>query len=653
MDNRFGVKDLLLLALLVVLIVMVGLAMVQYDRQWKLMQESRDTAKEQTHELIAIHNLLERGGFAAGPGAATQGAEASAGRFEAMDSSNPFLPIRQAQQQPDFARGDWLSENFSVKVSKLTPLLSSDVYAAITQSRVLESLVYRNPDTLDYVPLLARSWQIKDNTADWKAAVKARQDKGMTQEQIDADETVPPAIEITFQLRDDVRFSDGQPMTADDVVFTYDWINNKEVDAPRARTGYTLCRGVKKTGPYEVVFQWREPYFEAFANSAGLSIMAKHFYGKYTPREFNETVGLLLGTGPYRLESPTDWRPGKPIVLLRNERYWGLRPTFDRVVYLEVEEEAAAMTMFLNGEYDLFGAQPDQYKQMKDDPQVRDRTNFFRYYSMTGGYSYIAWNEKRAGKPTPFADVRIRRAMTMLINRQGLIDSIYQGFGKVATGPFSIGSRQIDPSITPLPNDISQAKAILKECGYEDRNNDGVLEDPSGNPLTFKLVYPNKSPLYDKIALYIKDDLARGGVNLQPDPTEWSIMLKRLDSRDFDAISLGWTGGVETDIFQMYHSSQIEGGGDNFISYANPQLDAAIDAARRTVDETQRMALWQKCHRILHQDQPYTYLANREALVFIDKRIRNVRRSRISLNYVEGDSMPIPWYVPRELQKHR
>ncbi|MCC6423031.1 MAG: ABC transporter substrate-binding protein [Phycisphaerales bacterium] len=653
MDNRFGFKDLILLLLLVVLIVMVGLAMVQYGRQWDLMQESRKSESEQTRELIAIRNLLERGNFNANTGSSTQPSGQSMDRFTEMNSRNPFLAIRQAEKQPDFARGDWLTENFSVKGPKLTPLLSSDVYAAITQSRVVESLVYRDPDTLEYVPLLAKSWQIKDNSENWQAAVKERQDKGMTREQIAADPTLPPAITITFQLRDDVSFSDGQPMTADDVLFTYDWIQNKQVDAPRARTGYTLCRGVKKTGPHEVVFEWNEPYFEAFANSAGLIVLPAHFYGQYTPQQFNETVGLLMGTGPYRLESPTDWRPGKPIILLRNERYWGVRPTFDRVVYLEVEEEAAAMTMFLNGEFDLFGAQPDQYKQMKDDPQVQSRTNFFRYYSMTGGYSYIAWNEKRAGKRTPFADPRIRRAMTLLINRQGLIDSIYQGFGKVATGPFSIGSKQIDPTITPLPHDITQAKALLKECGYEDRNNDGVLEDTSGNPLTFKLVYPNKSPLYDKIALYIKDDLARGGVNLQPDPTEWSIMLKRLDARDFDAISLGWTGGVETDIFQMFHSSQIEGGGDNFISYSNPELDTAIDSARRTVDDSKRMALWQQCHRILNHDQPYTFLANREALVFIDKRIQNVKRSRISLNYVEVDSMPIPWYVPKELQKHR
>ena len=650
MENRFGLKDLLLEILLVGVLVMIALAMKQYDRQWDEMKETRRMAADQTRELIAIRSLLEQGGLQTGPArpAATRAADTST-----TDPNDPFFVVRAAQAKPDFARGDWLAENFPVHLPKLTPLLSTDLYAQIVQARVLESLIYRNPDTLEYVPLLAKSWTIKDNTTEWQAAVKARKAKGMKDDEIAKDLTVPPAIEIKFKLREEVQFSDGEPMTADDVVFTYDWLMNPKVDAPRDRQSYSLCRGVKKTGPYEVAFEWREPYFEALANSGTLQIMAKHLYSKYTPQQFNETVGLIMGTGPYRLESPAGWRPGKSIVLMRNDHYWGERPTFDRLVYLEVDEEAPAMTMFLNGEYDVFTALPDQYKQMKDDPKVKDRTNFFRYYNMIGGYQYVAWNQKRAGQTTPFADRRVRQALTMLINRQGIIDTVYQGFGKIATGPFGVGSKQNDPTIKAWSYDPAKAKALLKEAGFEDRNGDGVLEGRDGKPLSFKLVYPNKSPVYDKLALYIKDNLARAGINLEPDPTQWSIMLKKIESRDFDAICLGWGGSVENDIYQMFHSSQIADNGDNYTSYSSADVDAAIDAARRSVDEPRRLELWQKCHRILHEDQPYTFLRNAESLVFIDKRIHNVERSRISLNYVERDTMPIPWYVPRALQLHR
>jgi peptide/nickel transport system substrate-binding protein len=652
MENKFGLKDMLLVALLLGVLLMIGLAMKQFDRQWDEMKETRRMAADQTRELIAIRSLLEQGGVSIGGGgerrATTRDIDVST-----LDPNDPFYGVKRATTQPGFARGDWLSECFPVKVPKLTPLLSSDLYASIVQARVLETLAYRNPETLEFVPLLAKSWEVKDNTAAWEAAVKAAKAKGAKDEDVAKDNSIPAAIEIKFVLRDDVEFSDGVPFTADDVVFTFDWVMNPKVDAPRERTGYTQCRAVRKTGPHEVVFEWREPFFEAFANSADLSVMPKHLYEKYTPQQFNETVGLLMGTGPYRLESPTEWRPGKPIVLLRNERYWGERPTFDRLPYLEVEEEAPAMTMFLNGEYDVFAANPDQYKQMKDDPKVKERTNFFRYYNMIGGYTYIAWNQKRAGQGTLFADKRVRQALTMLINRQGIIDNIYQGFGRVATGPFGYGSKQNDPSVQAWPYDPVKGKALLKEAGFEDRNKDGVIEGPDGKPFSFRLIYPNKSPITDKLALYLKDNLARAGVNLEPDPTEWSIMIKKIDSRDFDAMTLGWSGSVENDIFQMFDSSQIEGGGDNYMSYSNAELDRAMHDARTSVDEAKRIPLWQKCHRILHEDQPYTFLMNRESLVFIDKRIRNVSRSKVSLNYVERFPMPVPWYVPRGEQKHR
>lgn len=651
MENRFGLKDALLIALLMGVLVMIGLAMVQYDRQWDELKKTRDEASKQTHELIAIRSLLEQGGIQTRP--ATAAEHHSTTQALKIDPRDPFHALKEAEAQPDFARGDWLSENFSVHLPKLTPLLSSDLYAQIVQGRIMETMLYTNPDTLEDVALLAKSWEVKDNTPAWEAAVKARKEKGMKEEDIAKDATMPNAVDVTFHLRDDVQFSDGEPMTADDVVFSYEWLMNPKVDAPRERQAFSLCRGVKKTGKYDVVFEWREPFFQALSNCGSIAIMPKHFYGKYTPQQFNETVGLVMGTGPYRLESPTEWRPGKPIVLYRNDHYWGERPTFDRLNYLEVEEEAAAMTMFLNGEYDVFSALPDQYKQMKDDPKVIERTNFFRYYNMIGGYLYVAWNQKRAGQTTRFADKRVRQALTMLINRQGIVDNLYQGFGKVATGPFGVGSLQNDPNVKAWPYDPAKAKAMLKAAGFEDRNGDGVIESADGKPFTFKLVYPNKSPIYDKVALYIKDNLARAGINLEPDPTEWSIMIKKIESRDFDAISLGWGGSVENDIYQMFDSSQIADNGDDFISYASPELDAAIEAARRSVDKPKRMELWQKCHRILHEDQPYTFLLNRESLVFIDKRVRNVKQSKISLNYVERDTMPIPWYVPRNLQKHQ
>ena len=110
-------------------------------------------------------------------------------------------------------------------------------------------------------------------------------------------------------------------------------------------------------------------------------------------------------------------------------------------------------------------------------------------------------------------------------------------------------------------------------------------------------------------------------------------MLESLNKKDFDAITLGWTSGIETDIYQMFHSSQAKIDGDNTISYKNPALDSLIDKARATVDEATRMPLWQQAEHIMYDDQPYTFLMRRKTLAFIDKRIHNLQMTKLGLNH--------------------
>lgn len=625
MDKRFTVKDLFLFCLLGLVILVVLLAMKQYDRQWDTLKTLERQTAQQTGQLADLSREMSDLRRLIGQGVTVHSGESgSATTQTSADLDQAFAAQVQAMKNPDYAHGDWLVQNLGTKLSKLTPLLSSDVYAAIIQARVIESLAYRDPDTFEWRPLLATGWKVSQD-----------------------------GLRISFQLRRNVTFSDGQPFTADDVVWTYEWIMNEKVDAPRQRAYLKEnVKTVEKNGDYEVTFVFAKPYFESFGIAAGFEPLPKHFYSRYTPEQFNQEVGLLLGTGPYRLKDPVSWRPGTTVDLVRNERYWGLKQPFDRLLYYEVENDAAELTMFRNGELDIFGAQPEQYLSMIKDKSITDKANFFEYSSITGGYSYVAWNQNKGGKPTIFADKRVRQAMTMLIDRQRMAQDIYRGYATVASGPFLPGNQQNAPDVTPWPYDPQRALQLLKEAGFSDRNGDGTLESPNGEPFRFSLTYGNKNPISERIALFIKDSLAQVGIQMIQEPTDWPIMLKKLDEKDFDAITLGWTGGIETDIYQMFHSSQTIQGGDNYMSYVNPELDKVIEAARSTVDESKRMPLWQQAHRILHEDQPYTFLLNRRSLIFIDKRIQNVQRTRSGLNFISTVSMPNPWYVPLQQQKH-
>ncbi len=450
-------------------------------------------------------------------------------------------------------------------------------------------------------------------------------------------------------------FSDGSPFSADDVVFTYDWIMNPKVDAPTDRSFLQRVKSVEKVSDDEVVFKFKEPYYLSLITASGINILSKKFYGSYTPEQFNDSVGLLIGTGPYRLPSPTDWKPttGK-IELFRNERYWGLPSSFDRLVFYQVENDTTNLIMYGNGELDIAGLFPEQYELVKNKPDIMGHSDVKILESPLYGYDFVGWNQMRDGKPTVFADKRVRQAMTLLTDREGICKTIFRGFAVPAPGPFDAKSPQHDPTLVDWTYDQDKAKALLKEAGIEDRTGNGVMTLPNGKPFSFKFTYPAKSPTVDRMMQFIKDCYARVGIDAELDPVDWTVMDQRMKSRGFDAISLGWgAGSMEDDIQQMFTASQIKDQGDNFVSYNSPQFDAAIHDAEFTLDDAKRMEKWHACERILHDDQPYTFLINQKLIRLFDKRIQNVHETPTGLNLVQFWVMPVPWYVPTAQQKYK
>jgi peptide/nickel transport system substrate-binding protein len=147
------------------------------------------------------------------------------------------------------------------------------------------------------------------------------------------------------------------------------------------------------------------------------------------------------------------------------------------------------------------------------------------------------------------------------------------------------------------------------------------------------------------MVLFLKDAYARAGIVLEPDPLEWAVFTQRLEQKDFEAISLGWTSGIETDIYQMFDSSQMMAGGDNFMSYRNEELDKLIRQARSSVNEAERMPMWRRAHEILNEDQPYMFLWFGKSLVFADNRIENIKLVKMGL------TPRVEWFVPAEKQR--
>ncbi len=633
MDNRFGVKDFFLFSVLGILVLLIVVAMFQYDRQWQHILLLNTKLDDQAKEMRFLANKLDHVSLRA---ATTQ----------QTDNDDPFVRLREVEAMPGFARGDWVISSLAGKSSTLTPYISGDAYASDVQGLVLETLADRDPDTLEWRPLLATKWEVIDNSKAYNDYLAANPAPPTTTPAVLADDPKRPyPVIIHFDLRQGVRFSDGEPMTADDVVFTFNFVMDPKINAPRSRAYFEKIAKVEKTGPDRVSFFFREPYFEAFELAASFQVLPKHFYSTFTPENFNESTGLLMGSGPYKLESYTDWTPDKPIELIRNERYWGVSPAVDRVVYRVISSDVARLTSFRNGEIDTYGAPPEAFVTLKDDPALAERARHFEYFPITGGYRYVAWNQKKEGKPTPFADKNVRRAMAMVVDRDRLMNEITLGYAQLATGPFSPLSKQYDTSVKPIPFDIEAGKKLLADAGFIDRDGDGVIESADGKPFRFKLTYPTGIASYERQALFLKDSLSRVGIALDADPLEWSVFQSRLEQKNFDAISLGWTSGIEGDIYQMFHSDQMVAGGDNFMSYKNAELDQLISTARTTLDEDKRMEMWKRCHQILNEDQPYMFLWFGKSLTFVNKRFENVRQLR------SGLTPRTEWYVPQDKQR--
>lgn len=621
-NGASGVSRLAFWSAITLIAVLVVLVMIQVDRQWTRMNDMTRLIQEQARDIRATRGLLSDFEQAL---RTARFAESEQAPLAKADDTDAFERARQATEQQDYAQGDWLRLAFGSSLRTLTPLVSADAYASEVQRFVLESLLVRDPDTLEWSGLLAEDWSVSQD--------------GLT---------------ITFQLRRDITFSDGEPMTAEDVQFTFDFIMTEAIAAPRSRAYLSRIERVTAIDDYQVEFVFKEPYFDSLQLAGALDILPQHFYARFLddPRSFNESRGILLGSGPYRLDDPENWTADQGRVeLLRNPRYWGpVTGSFDRITWRIIENDSARLTTFRNGDIDVYSAMPREYQTLLEDDAIMDRSQHYEYMSPTAGYSFIAWNQQRGAEDTLFADKHVRRAMSLLTDVDRVLDEIFLGYGKPAASPFMPGSEQHDPANQPVPYDVAKARQLLVEAGYEDRNGDGILQSPDGKNFEFELTFFQDSDDTRRMVLFLRDLYARSGIVMKPNPTEWSVMVEDIQQKNFDAITLAWTSGIEIDIYQMFHSSQTVEGGDNFSNYRNAELDAVIEAARAEVDEDKRMALWHEAERILIEDQPYTFLLRRNTMAFVDHRIHNLEKTGLGLNLM---SVPVEVFVPEALQKRR
>lgn len=479
---------------------------------------------------------------------------------------------------------DWLITQLSAEPATLNPITATDAYAANIDSYIYESLLKRDDKTLKLVPVLAKSWDVSPNH-----------------------------LVYTFHLKRNIHWQDGAPFTARDILFSFNRINDPKVDAAPLRAYYQDIKKVEVVNDYTVRFYYRVPYFRALEVCGSMPIVPAHLFHK--GEDFNDSpIGRHpVGTGPYRF---LRWDTGEQIVLVRNPNYWGPKPHLKRIVFKVITDSTVALQVLKQGGLDFMSLRPIQWVKQTENRRFLEHFRKLKYYQPS--YSYIGWNLRRP----LFQDRRVRRALTMLVNRQAILKELLFGLGTVVTNNFYVNGPDYDHSIKPYPYDPAAAVALLKAAGWEDHNGDGIL-DKAGVPFSFEFLIPAGSKFAEQLATVLQENLKRVGIRMTIRKLEWAVFVQEIQQHHFDACTLAWSLGWESDPYQVWDSSQAAHG-SNFVGFRNAEADQLIEKARREFDPQKRRQLYYRFQQILHREQPYTFLFTTEALVAVSRRFQNV-----------------------------
>ncbi|OPY89426.1 MAG: Oligopeptide-binding protein AppA precursor [Syntrophaceae bacterium PtaU1.Bin231] len=513
-------------------------------------------------------------------------------------------PPRPGSSDAGPAYGDIMVEGSIGDASNLIPILASDNTSHQIAGLVYNGLVKFDKD-VNIVGDLAESWDIARG-----------------------------GLEITFHLRKGVKWHDGRPFTARDVLATY----RVTVD-PKTPTAYAgdflKVKQIEALDDYTVRVRYDTPFAPALMSWGSAVLPAHLIEGKDIAR--NPLSRMPVGTGPYRFK---EWVTGQKIALVSNPDYFEGRPYIDGYVMRIIPDTA---TMFLElraGGVDQMNLSPLQYKRQTENNLFRK--NFRKYRYLAFAYTYLGYNLKNP----LFTDRRVRQAITYAIDREEIIRGVLLGLGKPAAGPLKPGTWAHNDNLKPYPYDPARAKALLAEAGWKERNAEGILTR-DGQPFAFEILTNQGNEVRAKCAEIIQRQLGELGIRVKIRIVEWAAFVTDfINKRRFDATILGWTIPMDPDLYDVWHSSKTGPDELNFISYRNEELDDLLEKGRSTFDVKVRKRIYDRIQEILAEDQPYTFLFVPDALPIISARFRGIEPAPIGIGYNF-----IKWYVPKGEQK--
>ena len=436
---------------------------------------------------------------------------------------------------------------------------------------------------------------------------------------VESFEWSPDGTTLDLVLRSGVSWSDGVPVTAEDVRWTWQAQTDPEVAWGYAQSKENI-RDVEVIGQLELRIHFHQESPSQLAELNEGAILPKHVWSELPFSEWrsNESwfADHLVVNGPFTLES---WTRQEQIVLRRNESYFEPNlPRLDRVVLRVVPQKQNQIGELQAGEVDFVEQVPPAEVSRLEEQGVQ----ILRFWARQ--FNYICWNTQRP----LLADPEVRRALTMAIDRQEIIDTLWYGFARIAVSPILTSIWAHDPDLQPVPFDLEASRQILQSKGWSDTDQDGVL-DKEGEPFSFELITNTGSQVRIDAAVMVQEHLRRAGIEARVRQLEFNTVVSRALEHDFDALLSGWDIDTSLDLTYAFHTQSIEDG-YNFGHFSDAEVDRLIDATNLATDPDERVRLLRHIEVLLHRSQPYTFLWEPQRLSAASKRLRDASPSPVS-----------------------
>lgn len=457
----------------------------------------------------------------------------------------------------------------------LDPAAQQDTTSSVILKHIYSTLLDTDDDG-NLVPDLAESWEMSED-----------------------------GTSFTYYLRDDACFSDGTPVTAQDVKFTYD----RAMEMPKTKSNTSKIKEVVVDNDYQVTINLTEQYapFKTIVTSSNLSIVSEA--AVTAAGEAYGDVDNILGSGEFVC---TEWTPNDHYVLVRNDNYWGEMPIATSITCRVIPEGSARTIALETGEVDIvWGVDPIDCENVEANPDLALLSQ------PSSSIEYIGMNTTKE----IFSDKKVRQAINYALDQQVFVDTVVEGRGQIANSYINSAITYYDPDIEGYPYDPEMAKQLLAEAGYPDGFDCKIYVN--GDART-------------RSAQIAQAQLAEVGINVEIFTYEWGALLDSLNAGDHEMFILGWSNSsfdADSSTYQLFHSAN-HGTTGNRAFLTDATVDSLIEEGAREMDDSKRQEIYEELQAVLKDVSPWVPLYYKNDNVGIRADLKGFRLNKGANHYL-------------------